>query len=383
MAAPLQLGDTHALAPFLVAARVGSPATEVKLVLDSSSGVTWLFGDDCASAVCERRQRYAPNGSATAWPTPRRFRLTMRRGASMTGRVWRDRFVLAHASPPLNASSLPIAVVSGMRARRKPSMGEAAASSAAGDLSSIDPSACTRSLQSLPSCSLYRRGAFLPANASGVLGLGPRDADAAPAPLLDAPEISRALHGDVFTLEAGRRQGEPGTLHLGRRAGAPATVLRRARNASLVDGAAWAIDLTRVRVRAAGADTGAGAARAGRLADRFGSALGERRGFGLANLAQPHCRNSECIGVLSSALGFILGPPAVMSQLSTIESVDEKCRRLQAWRTRPAQPAETQTPPPHLSAETAHAPFPRRCRRRLDSSRRRGDTGGLRHQNSR
>ena len=96
----------HAYAPFTASVQMGTPQQELRLLLDTGSGITWVFGSNCSG--CDAGSpRYGVGESSSAALVAPHFALQLLHGSGLAGRVVRDTVALG----PLAVSAQPLAVV--------------------------------------------------------------------------------------------------------------------------------------------------------------------------------------------------------------------------------------------------------------------------------
>ena len=311
----------HSFAPFTVAARVGTPPQDVRLLLDTSSGITWVFGSNCSS--CDRgAPRYAAGASSSAAQLAPHFSLQLLHGSGLEGRVVSD----AVSVGPLSVAAQPVAVVERvLEARdRQKAKADAVDDDAQGHMPGIslrsrgpDDDCFTSKLLShvLQPCQLRASKLLLQAGASGVLGMG-RSSIAGrdrgePASLFDSLVLQGSLPDDVFTLDMSPMAGKVGSLHLGG-AAPQGTYAGRVRYYNCSDAQRWQLSFESVHVRAR-------------------PPPGSRERVARAQFSGHYCLDgprTRCEASLSSGSAFVVGPAASVASLLLELQVDTDCHNL-------------------------------------------------------
>ena len=75
----------HNHASIFATVNIGTPPQPLRLLLDTSAGASWLFGENCSA--CARRRCLSTRRSSTARETNRSFSLRLRSGAGLEGHI--------------------------------------------------------------------------------------------------------------------------------------------------------------------------------------------------------------------------------------------------------------------------------------------------------
>ena len=73
----------HNHASIFATVNIGTPPQPLRLLLDTSAGASWLFGENCSA--CARRRCLSTRRSSSARETNRSFSLRLRSGAGLDG----------------------------------------------------------------------------------------------------------------------------------------------------------------------------------------------------------------------------------------------------------------------------------------------------------
>ena len=274
----------HNHASIFATVNIGTPPQALRLLLDTSAGASWLFGENCSA--CARRRCLSTRRSSSARETNRSFSLRLRSGAGLEGHIVNESFAIG----ALRAVGQPIAVVDRW--------------SGAEVLAPSDPRAppeCTALPNVLQPCQLRRGSGVLPGAFDGVLGLGLSSragrAPGEPASVLDALLEQNRVADDVFALRASPHSGGGGgALHLG---GYSARAHRgELRWHNCTSPRYWQLALDAVHVEAVA---------------------------GGGRYAQPSCAGAGCEALLDSGSAFITGPVADVEPLLLALGVAADC----------------------------------------------------------